>query len=87
MADGHASPMQGRDRELALLLRAYGQAEHGEPRVVVLVGEAGIGKSRLVEELATRVRADGGRAIVGACLDLADGGLPLAPMAEAMNTS
>jgi DNA-binding CsgD family transcriptional regulator/tetratricopeptide (TPR) repeat protein len=84
MADVRSSPMQGRDHELALLLRAYGRAQEGEPRVVVLVGEAGIGKSRLVDEIATRVRADGGRAIAGACLDLADGGLPLAPMAEAM---
>jgi len=84
MADGHASPMQGRDHELALLLRAFERARESEPRVVVLVGEAGIGKSRLVDELATLVRAEGGRAIAGACLDLADGGLPLAPMAEAM---
>jgi DNA-binding CsgD family transcriptional regulator/tetratricopeptide (TPR) repeat protein len=84
MADVHASPMQGRDDELAQLLRAYAQAKDGEPRVVALVGEAGIGKSRLVDELAAQVNADGGRAISGACLDLADGGLPLAPMSEAM---
>jgi DNA-binding NarL/FixJ family response regulator len=84
MADARAERMVGRDAELARLLDVYRRAVAGEPRVVVLAGEAGIGKSRLAAELMVAVRADGGRAIAGGCLDLAGGGLPLAPLAEAL---
>ena len=61
---GPATPLVGRDEELALLQRRWQQAKAGEGRVVVLIGEPGIGKSRLaqamLEELAgephTRLR-------------------------------
>jgi len=57
-------PMVGRDQELALLLERWAQAEAGEGQGVLLVGEAGIGKSRIVralldalaEEPHTRIR-------------------------------
>ena len=42
-------PMVGRDQELALLLERWRQAEAGEGQGVLLVGEAGIGKSRIVQ--------------------------------------
>jgi DNA-binding CsgD family transcriptional regulator/tetratricopeptide (TPR) repeat protein len=74
----------GRDRDLERLVAEYELASGGSPRVVLITGEAGIGKSRLVAELATVVEASGGRAMIGACLDLADGGLPLLPLAEAL---
>ena len=48
-------PLVGRDEELQLLLRRWQQAKDGECRVVVLSGEAGIGKSRIVQELQTRL--------------------------------
>ena len=41
----------GRDEELELLLRRWSKAKSGEGQVVLLSGEAGIGKSRLVQEL------------------------------------
>ena len=45
---GHdLTPLVGRDEELALLQRRWQQAKAGEGRVVVLIGEPGIGKSRL----------------------------------------
>ena len=44
-------PMIGRDQELALLMERWAQAQGGEGVVVLLVGEAGIGKSRLVRAL------------------------------------
>jgi class 3 adenylate cyclase len=51
--DAHRSdqpmPMIGRDRELALVLECWRQAGLGEGWVVLVVGEAGIGKSRLVQ--------------------------------------
>lgn len=52
-------PLTGRDRELERLVhlrRTPGSAG----RLAVIEGEAGVGKTRLVEELADRVRADGG---------------------------
>jgi len=48
-------PMMGRDRELALLLDRWARAEAGEGQGVLLVGEAGIGKSRLVRALVDAV--------------------------------
>ena len=46
-----ATPLVGREEELELLLRRWRQAASGEGRVVLLGGEPGIGKSRLVMEL------------------------------------
>ncbi|HYZ42642.1 MAG TPA: AAA family ATPase, partial [Stellaceae bacterium] len=45
------TPLIGREEELELLRRRWRQAEEGEGRVVLLVGEAGIGKSRLTRAL------------------------------------
>ena len=74
----------GREPDVAWLVAAYEVAATGSPGVVLVAGEAGIGKSRLVAELATAVEQTGGRVMIGACLDLADGGLPLLPLAEAL---
>jgi predicted ATPase len=52
------SPLLGRDEELELLLRRWEQAKQGEGRVVLLTGEAGIGKSRLARALQERLRSD-----------------------------
>ena len=47
-------PMVGRDQELALLLERWAQAKAGEGQGVLLVGEAGIGKSRISPRAARR---------------------------------
>jgi hypothetical protein len=52
------TPLVGREEELALLRRRWAQAIDGEGQVVLLSGEAGIGKSRLVQELKDRVAQD-----------------------------
>ena len=49
------APLLGRDEELELLLRRWQQAKNGEGRVVLLSGEAGIGKSRLATALLERI--------------------------------
>jgi class 3 adenylate cyclase/predicted ATPase len=49
------TPFVGRDEELGLLLRRWEQAKEGEGQVVLLVGEPGIGKSRLTQTLHERI--------------------------------
>jgi ATP/maltotriose-dependent transcriptional regulator MalT len=76
------SPMVGRSDEMDVLLSALDEVRQGRSRVVLVGGEAGIGKTRLVEELIDR--ADGTTALVGACVDLGDDALPFAPFAVAL---
>jgi class 3 adenylate cyclase/predicted ATPase len=52
------TPLVGRDEEVALLQRCWGQATAGMGQVVLLSGEAGIGKSRLVQVLTEQVAAE-----------------------------
>jgi hypothetical protein len=49
----------GREQDLAKLTALYEQAKAGEGRVVVIEGEAGIGKSRVIDELIGRLQRDG----------------------------
>jgi class 3 adenylate cyclase/predicted ATPase len=49
------TPLVGREEEIALLLRRWEQARNGEGQVVLLSGEPGIGKSRIVRELLARL--------------------------------
>ena len=49
------TPFVGREEEIAFLLRRWEQAGDGEGQVVLLSGEPGIGKSRLVRELCVRL--------------------------------
>jgi class 3 adenylate cyclase len=49
------TPLVGRDEEIALLLRRWDQVLEGEGQVVLVGGEAGIGKSRLTQALLERI--------------------------------
>ncbi len=53
------TPLVGREEELDLLLRRWSQAKDGEGQVVVLSGEPGIGKSRILSALRERLEAQG----------------------------
>ncbi|HEY5316940.1 MAG TPA: AAA family ATPase, partial [Solirubrobacteraceae bacterium] len=66
----------GRERELAAL--------EGESGVVLIAGDAGVGKSRLVAELERRARAEGKLVLIGECLELTDGELAYAPIVAAL---
>jgi tetratricopeptide (TPR) repeat protein len=74
----------GRDTELAALRAALQRARAGDPSLTVVAGEAGIGKSRLVQELASEADRDGMLVLTGACLGLSGGDLPYAPIAAAL---
>ena len=50
-----ATPLVGRDEEMELLLRRWGQAKGGSGRVVLISAEPGVGKSRLAEALVERI--------------------------------
>src|SRR5205085_8449756 len=54
------TPLVGRDEEVDLLLRRWAQAQDGEGQVVLLGGEPGIGKSRVLNALRERLEAQGG---------------------------
>jgi tetratricopeptide (TPR) repeat protein len=55
---GKLSRLVGREHELELLLDAWRRAREGQGCYVLLSGEAGIGKSRLIQELSERAQAD-----------------------------
>jgi DNA-binding CsgD family transcriptional regulator/tetratricopeptide (TPR) repeat protein len=69
----------GRERELFRLRAALG----GDTRIVLVVGDAGVGKTRFAEEGMRRAAAGGMVAVWGGCLPLAEK-LPLLPVAEAL---
>ena len=61
----HRLPFFGREEERAKLRHAWDRAARGFGNVVILSGEAGIGKTRLVGEIARLVESEGGRAYGG----------------------
>jgi predicted ATPase len=74
----------GRTNELARLRELLGRAADGEPLVAVVGGEAGVGKTRLVEQLAATADGQGVRVLRGGCVPLGEEGLPFAPVIEAL---
>ncbi len=72
--------LAGRDAELDLLWAAFAALDTTGARTVLLGGEAGIGKTRLVEELTVRTRAAGALVAVGVCTPAGGSALAFAPM-------
>jgi class 3 adenylate cyclase/predicted ATPase len=52
----HLTPLIGRDEEIAMLMRRWERVRRGDGQLVLIVGEPGLGKSRLIEELHSRLR-------------------------------
>jgi DNA-binding CsgD family transcriptional regulator len=76
----------GRANELETLVDAFARAAAGGGATALVGGEAGVGKSRLVSEVAAQARRRGARVLVGQCLDLEEGGLPYAPVVDVLRT-
>ena len=78
-----AGPLIGRSDELAQLTALAGiDADNGAGSVVV-AGDAGVGKTRLLSELRHQARDAGWRTVLGHCLDFGDSALPYLPFSEA----
>jgi DNA-binding CsgD family transcriptional regulator len=74
----------GRTEELARLTAAGDRAAGGTPTAVLVGGEAGVGKTRLVGEVMAGARAAGATVLVGGCVELGGEGVPFAPLIEAL---
>ena len=81
---GSEAPLVGRGDELARLTAAVERARTGTPAAVLLGGDAGVGKTRLLTELARRATDSGATVLIGHCVDLGAVGLPYLPFAEAL---
>jgi DNA-binding CsgD family transcriptional regulator/tetratricopeptide (TPR) repeat protein len=79
-----SSRLVGRSLELAQLQAALADAAAGQPSLAFVVGESGVGKSRLVTELQQRAATDGTRVLRGDCIELGDGELAYAPLVTAL---
>jgi DNA-binding NarL/FixJ family response regulator len=74
----------GRAEQLAAFDHALARAAAEEPGALLVAGESGVGKSRLVAEFAERARAAGARVLTGDCVELGEGELPYAPIVGAL---
>lgn len=74
----------GRGDELGVLHDALARAAAGEPQALLLGGEAGVGKTRLVEEFAEAASGRGAVVALGGCVEIGADGLPFAPFATAL---
>lgn len=80
-----ASPvLVGRQRELERLATVLASRPTERAPLVLVSGEAGVGKTRLVSELTVRVRSAGLVVLTGGCVAVGEHGLPYAPFSEAL---
>jgi class 3 adenylate cyclase/predicted ATPase len=77
----HLTPLVGRDEEMAVLLRRWERARQGDGQLVLIVGEPGLGKSRLIEEFHARLRDTPHTWVEWSCSQLLQN-TPLHPIAE-----
>ncbi|MEU2061517.1 AAA family ATPase [Streptomyces sp. NPDC013455] len=74
----------GRTDELDTLNDALARAAAAEPQALLLGGEAGVGKTRLVEEFAAAAAGRGAVVAVGGCVEIGADGLPFAPFSASL---
>lgn len=84
MAGAVSGGFVGRGVELARLLAALERADRGTPQVVLLAGDAGVGKTRLLSRLIDRAKQGGGCVLAGGCVELGDIGLAYLPIVDAL---
>ena len=84
--DRSLSPFVGRDRELGILREALQQAEAGRGQVVGVVGEPGVGKSRLLFEFRRLLQGHDATYLEGWCLSFGQS-IPYLPLQDVLRTS
>lgn len=77
-------PFVARDAEVRRLTDVLARAADGEPSVVLVGADAGVGKTRLLTHVARLAAEQGATAVTGACVDLGDVGLPYLPFSVAL---
>src|SRR5712692_7032835 len=77
------APLVGRAGVFRQLVGSFQQARQGQPQAVLVVGEAGIGKTRLAHELMAWARSQGAEVLSGQALEMG-GRLPYQPLVEAV---
>jgi class 3 adenylate cyclase/tetratricopeptide (TPR) repeat protein len=75
------TPLVGRDEEIAMLMRRWERARQGDGQLVMIVGEPGLGKSRLIEEFHSRLSDVPHTWVEWSCSQLLQN-TPLHPIAE-----
>lgn len=75
----------GRERELAYAINQWHKAQSGESTVLLVSGEPGIGKTRLVREIVAHARVAGAQTLSGECYP--EGGVPYAPISQIIDTA
>jgi DNA-binding CsgD family transcriptional regulator len=76
---GTSPVLVGRATEMAALGAAFETVRQGGPAALLIGGEAGVGKTRLINEFIVSARAAGARVLAGGCLELGADGLPFGP--------
>ncbi|MGW2340938.1 helix-turn-helix transcriptional regulator [Streptomyces sp. NPDC001661] len=87
MAQTFDTPFIGRADELARLTGVLERAAAGDPRAVLVAGDAGVGKTRALTEAAAHAAATGLTVLTGHCVDLGDVGLPYLPFTEILGAA
>jgi class 3 adenylate cyclase/predicted ATPase len=77
----HLTPLVGREEEIAMLMRRWERARQGDGQLVLIVGEPGLGKSRLIEEFQLRLRDTPHTWVEWSCSQLLQN-TPLHPVTE-----
>jgi class 3 adenylate cyclase/predicted ATPase len=77
----HLTPLVGREEEIAMLMRRWERARRGDGQLVLIVGEPGLGKSRLIEEFHPRLREVPHTWVEWSCSQLLQN-TPLHPIAD-----
>jgi predicted ATPase len=77
----HLTPLVGRDEEVGMLMRRWERVRQGDGQLVLIVGEPGLGKSRLIEEFHARLRETPHTWVEWSCSQLLQN-TPLHPITE-----
>jgi ATP/maltotriose-dependent transcriptional regulator MalT len=81
---GHAQTFVGRKAEMRRLLTSLDLAGRGRPGMVLVRADAGVGKSRLLRQFVAQARDRGALVLWGACIALASGEIPYAPLIDGL---